>query len=230
MSAVVVPPPSPVPRRIRPARWVDARLITGVLLVVASVGLGAHVVSHAEDSAAAVMFTRELAAGVTISSADVAVVRVRLAQSQAAVYLTRPDVAIGKQLARPVVRGELATRSRIRVAAASTTVVVPLPSGSAPAVHRGQRIAVWSATKGCELSLLISDATVQAVEEDHDSFSAAQGRAQQVVLALDDATAQQVLRTLAQEDVVLRAGILSGDRPAGARPPSSAPSCATRSG
>ena len=36
-------PPGPTPRRVRPPRWLDLRLVLGVLLVLGSVLLGARV-------------------------------------------------------------------------------------------------------------------------------------------------------------------------------------------
>ena len=40
--------PGPAPRRVRPPRWLDLRLVLGVLLVLASVLLGARIVSAAD--------------------------------------------------------------------------------------------------------------------------------------------------------------------------------------
>ena len=41
--------PGPVPRRVRPPRWLDLRLVLGVLLVLASVLLGARIVGAGAD-------------------------------------------------------------------------------------------------------------------------------------------------------------------------------------
>src|SRR3954453_8266750 len=40
--------PGPTPRRVRPPRWLDLRLVLGLLLVLGSVLLGARVVSAAD--------------------------------------------------------------------------------------------------------------------------------------------------------------------------------------
>src|SRR3954452_22866223 len=41
-------PAGPTPRRVRPPRWLDLRLVLGVLLVLGSVLLGARVVTAAD--------------------------------------------------------------------------------------------------------------------------------------------------------------------------------------
>jgi hypothetical protein len=189
---------------------VDARLIAGCLLVVASVGIGARVVEHAQDRIQVMAFTRDLAAGATVQGGDVQPVRVGLSTRQASVYITRAGAINGRQLVRPVSRGEFVTHDSLRASAETLTIVVPLAAGAAPQLHRGQRIAVWAAAKDCDLSLLIADATVQSADQARGAFGASDAQNQQVVLTLPDADAQRVVRALAQDDVALRAGIVSG--------------------
>src|SRR4051794_32919907 len=51
----------PTPRRVRPPRWLDLRLVLGVLLVLASVLLGARVVGAADATVPVWAVTGDLA-------------------------------------------------------------------------------------------------------------------------------------------------------------------------
>ncbi len=78
MTAVQTPVPratpagaaGPSPRRVRPPRWFDLRLLLGLLLVLGSVLLGARVVSAASTTVPVWAVTGDLAAGTVLSSDD----------------------------------------------------------------------------------------------------------------------------------------------------------------
>src|SRR3954449_3519595 len=70
--------PGPVPRRVRPPRWLDLRLVLGVLLVLGSVLLGARVVGAADATVPVWAVTGDLAAGTHLVAADLRAVDVRL--------------------------------------------------------------------------------------------------------------------------------------------------------
>ena len=53
----------PTPRRVRPPRWLDLRLVLGVLLVLGSVLLGARVVGAADATVPVWAAAGDLAAG-----------------------------------------------------------------------------------------------------------------------------------------------------------------------
>ena len=68
--------PGPTPRRVRPPRWLDLRLVLGVLLVLGSVLLGARIVSAADATVPVWTAVRDLAPGTELRADDlVAVVR-----------------------------------------------------------------------------------------------------------------------------------------------------------
>src|SRR3712207_4756406 len=48
LSSASAEVPGPTPRRVRPPRWLDLRLVLGVLLVLGSVLVGARVVTAAD--------------------------------------------------------------------------------------------------------------------------------------------------------------------------------------
>jgi hypothetical protein len=212
------PPPSPPPRRIAPPSWLDLRLVLGVVLVLASVLIGAKVVSGARATYATVSARHDLAAGTVLAADDLRLVQVQLPGRGHGVYLRRVDDAVGKQLTRAVAGGELLPARALARLEQRTTVTVPLASGSAPQLRKGQRIELWVSTAGCSSRVLLADVTVQAVRAGSGgSFGTAAG-GQDVVISVAPPLAERVVSALAFEDVKLRAGVLLGPRPSGDQP------------
>lgn len=218
------PPASPQPRRIATPRWLDLRLVLGVLLVLASVLIGAEVVSHASTTYPAVAATRDLAAGTVVTRDDLRLAQVQLPGHGRGVYLRSLDDALGKRLQHAVTRGELIPSAAVARVRAQTTLTVPLAAGAAPDLHSGQRIEVWVSTASCASVVLLADVTVQAVHADTGgSFSNGSG-GQDVVISVEPAMAGRVIQALALEDVKLRAGIVVGPaRPAPTATPAASP-------
>ena len=105
----------PSPRRVRPPRWLDLRLVLGVLLVLASVLVGARIVSAADATVPVWAVAGDLAAGTELTAEDLVAVDVRL-DDAADAYLstaTRPE---GRMLARAVREGELLPRTALEEA------------------------------------------------------------------------------------------------------------------
>src|SRR6476469_1490712 len=63
-------PAGRTPRRVRPPRWLDLRLVLGVLLVLGSVLLGARVVGAADATVPVWAVTGDLAAGTRLDASD----------------------------------------------------------------------------------------------------------------------------------------------------------------
>jgi hypothetical protein len=209
--------PSPTPRRVSKPRWLDVRLVLGVLLVLAAVLVGALVVSSAKHTEKQVAVTHDLAAGSTLRSDDLAAVDVRLPDS-AHVYLADPARAIGKVLNEPLAQGELLPAAALEPARPRTTVDVPFAADSAPKLTRGQRIVVWLSTERCPSVVLLPDVTVQDVHAADSGTFATVGTGQSVVLSVTPDLADRVVTALAMKDATIRAGVLSGT----ARSPSNA--------
>lgn len=135
------------PRLARPG-WLDGRLVLGVLLVLVSVVVGAFVVSSADRSSRVYTVTADLAAGTTLTEADLGVARVRLF-GNGAHYLDATGAApVGRVLARGVGRDELlpidALVDRGR-ADPSRLVTVPVSLLHAPdGLRRGQLVDVFA--------------------------------------------------------------------------------------
>jgi hypothetical protein len=210
MARVSVPAPSPRPRRLATPSWLDLRLVIGVALVLASVLVGARVVSSARDTAGAVTATRDLAAGSILTVGDVRITQVQLPARGRGVYLSAVGAAVGKRLQRPVARDELVPVAAVTRVAAQTTLTVPLSAGAAPGLHPGQRIEVWVSTAACASVVLLPDVTVQSVRsDDGGSFSSGVG-GQDVVVSVAPDVADRVIAALALDQVKLRAGVLVG--------------------
>jgi hypothetical protein len=213
MSAVSFPAPdlpSPRPRRLTPPRWLDVRLVLGVVLVLGSVLIGAKVVAGARATYAAVAVRHDLAAGTLLSAADLRVAQVQLPGHGSGVYLPAVDDAVGRRLSRPVSAGELLPAGAVTSVSAQTTITVPLATGTAPDLHKGDRIELWLSTTSCSAQVLLPDVTVQAVHARGGSLSEGGGEGQDVVISVAPRLADRVMGALAIDESQVRAGVLVG--------------------
>lgn len=207
VEAVTGPPP----RRVRPPRWLDLRLVLGVLLVLASVLLGARVVSAADATVPVWAVTADLAAGTALGADDLTAVDVRL-DDTAGAYLstgTRPE---GRTLARAVRAGELLPRSALEQTGELVALALPVASGFVPpGLQRGQLIDVYAvadpaagapAVPGGSVGLVVGSAPVQAVTGRSQGALSTPTTAVQVVVAVSDDDAADVLAAIAGRPLV----------------------------
>ena len=203
-------PVSPTPRRVSPPRWLDLRLVLGIVLVLAAVLTGATVIAHARHTDRQLAVTHDLAAGARLRGSDLRLVDAQLPSDVRAGYLTDPAQAVGKVLARSLHAGELVAATVLSPGAAHTTVSMPFAADAAPTLSRGERIVVWLSTARCPSVVLLPDVTVQDVRTgDGGGFSAA-GSGQDVVVSVAPELAQRVVEALAIDNATIRAGVLSG--------------------
>lgn len=140
-------PESPAARRLARPRWLDGRLVLGVLLVLVSVVVGARVLSAADRSQTVWAVTRDLAPGTQLSEGDLKPSRVRLFGSGARYLATSARKPTGYVLRRAVGQDELLPgdalgRPQDDLAFRSVTVAVPrghLP----PGLSHGQTVDVY---------------------------------------------------------------------------------------
>jgi hypothetical protein len=138
---------SPTARRGIHSRWRDPRLVLGVLLVLASVLVGARVLAGADDTTPLWAATRDLPAGSQVSADDVEVVDVSLGSEVGTAYLSATaPLTSGLVLAKPLAAHELLTRSAVDPSAPAPVAQLPLgvasssmPSDLAP----GDIVDVW---------------------------------------------------------------------------------------
>src|SRR5659263_396623 len=74
-------PPSPPASRLRAPRWLDGRLVAGIVLVLVSVVVGARLVAAAGATTRVYAAATDLALGSQLTAADVTTVRSRLFDS-----------------------------------------------------------------------------------------------------------------------------------------------------
>jgi hypothetical protein len=133
-----------VPRRVRAPRWLDLRLVVGVLLVLASVLLGARVVAGADRTVAVWSVAGDLAAGTVLTADDLVPVDVRL-DDAAGAYLSTTAQPQGRTLSRAVRKGELLPRSALDGASAQVQLALPVQAGYVPpGLGRGSRVDVYA--------------------------------------------------------------------------------------
>ena len=98
--------PTPTASRLPRARWLDARLLIGLLLVLLSVVVGAKVFADADERVQVWSVTRDLGADTPLTGDDLEVTAVRL-DANVDRYLSAAEALDGLILTRPIGRGEL---------------------------------------------------------------------------------------------------------------------------
>ncbi|MFL6240072.1 MAG: SAF domain-containing protein [Actinomycetes bacterium] len=99
--------PAPPARRSGRPRWFDLRLITGVLLVLVSIVVGARVVAASDSSEPVWVAGHDLAAGTQLSAGDFTHGRVHLYGERGTYISARSGLPTGYVLIRPIGKGEL---------------------------------------------------------------------------------------------------------------------------
>jgi hypothetical protein len=218
-------PPGPTPRRVRPPRWLDLRLVLGVLLVLGSVLLGARVVGAADATVPVWAVADDLAAGSEVTTADLVAVDVRL-DDAARAYVsteTRPE---GWTLSRAVRAGELLPRTALEEPAGLVHLALPVQSGYVPpGLERGQLVDVYAvadpaagdvAAEGSNVTLVVSHAPVQAISGRSDGVLSSATTTVQVVVAVAAEDAPDVLAAVGGRPlvVVVHESVDAGEEPA----------------
>jgi hypothetical protein len=237
--AVAEPVAGPVPRRVRPPRWLDLRLVLGVLLVLGSVLLGARVVTAADATVPVWSAAGDLAAGTVLAEADLVPVDVRL-DDAAGAYLattTRPE---GRTLARTVRSGELLPRSALEQPAELVQLALPVQAGYVPpALVRGQVVDVYAVSDpvaavrdgDAGVALVVEAAPVQAVSGRSEGVLSTATTTVQVVVSVPTGQAPQVLESIGGRPlvVVVHESVDDGGAAAGAGDTGSAAAAPQRS-
>jgi hypothetical protein len=174
--------PSPPARRLGAARWLDARLLVGVFLVLGSVVLGAKVIAEADDSVAVWAARADLAPGDTLDADDVEPRQVRMADLAAYVGGELPT---GYVLTRPVGSGELLPRAAVAQpgdAGSRRIVTLPVERHHFPGtLAAGERVDVYvtAASVGAQPAgppeQVLAKALVEGVDADSTRFGGGMG-------------------------------------------------------
>ncbi|MEI4272089.1 SAF domain-containing protein [Klenkia sp. LSe6-5] len=213
-------PEGPAPRRVRPPRWLDLRLVLGVLLVLGSVLVGARVVSAADATVPVWSATGDLAAGTVLTADDLVAVQVRLDAAAGGYLATSTDPA-GQVLGRAVGAGELLPRSALDPAADDVQLALPVQAGYAPpSLARGQLVDVYAVADPAagstdvtgEVDLVVAGATVQSVSGRGEGVLSTGASTIQVVVGVPAAQVPEVLAGIGGRAlvVVVRDGVDGG--------------------
>ena len=141
---------SPRARRLATPRWLDARLVIGVLLVLFAVVAGARVFASADHYSRVYIARHDLVPGERLTADDVAVGEVRLT-SQAHLYIAAGSPPVGYVVARYVGAHELVPVAALtagQAAADTRLVTVPVAAGHLPpTLGRGSLVDVYVTPK-----------------------------------------------------------------------------------
>jgi hypothetical protein len=198
-----------VPRRVRPPRWLDLRLVLGVVLVLGSVLLGARVLTAADATVPVWSVSGDLAAGTELGPGDIVAVEVRLGDAAGAYLSTGADPA-GRTLARAVRAGELLPRSALEEPQDLVQVALPVQAGYVPpGLVRGQVVDVYGVSDpagtatGQGVVPVVRAATVQAVSGRAEGALSTATTTVQVVVAVPAAEAPTVLGAIGGRPLVV---------------------------
>lgn len=204
--------PGPTPRRVRPPRWLDLRLVLGVLLVLGSVLLGARVVGAADATVPVWAVTGDLAAGTRLDAGDLRAVDVRLGDAVDA-YLSTGTHPEGRALGRAVRAGELLPRAALDVPTELVQLALPVQSGYVPpGLERGQVVDVYAVadpTAGASgvadgsVTPVVRSAPVAAISGRSEGVLSTPTTAVQVVVSIAAADAPDVLAAIAGRPLVV---------------------------
>jgi len=196
---------SPRATRLGSPRWVDTRLVLGVLLVLLAVVIGARVFASADHYSQVYVARQALVPGEHVTASDLEVGRVRFA-GQAARYVAANGAApVGYVVTRYVGPHELVPRGALAARAAGGAgdrdVTVPVQPGHLPDdLAHGDLVDVYATAKvatGAPVpppSLVIAGVPVDAYQG--GSRGIADTSSVAVVLAVPDARVVTVVHAL----------------------------------
>jgi hypothetical protein len=196
---------------VRPPRWLDLRLVLGVLLVLGSVLVGARVVTAADATVPVWAATGDLAPGTVLAQDDLVAVSVRL-DDVARAYLATSTHPEGRVLARAVRGGELLPRSVLDAPTGLVQLALPVQSGFVPpSLARGQLVDVYAVADpaagapaaGGGVERVVAGAPVQAVSGRGEGVLSTATTTVQVVVSLRADAAAGVLGAIGGRDLVV---------------------------
>jgi hypothetical protein len=186
--------------------------VLGVLLVLASVLLGARVVSSADATVPVWAVSGDLAAGTELTADDLVAVDVRL-DDAADAYLSTTARPEGRTLARTVRAGELLPRSALEESDELVQLALPAQAGYVPpGLQRGQLVDVYAVADPAagaagladgSVSLVVSRAPVQALAGRAEGALSTPTTAVQVVVAVAADDAADVLAAIGGRPLVV---------------------------
>jgi hypothetical protein len=199
--------PTPAASRLPRARWLDARLLVGLLLVLLSVVLGAKVLADADRRVLVWSVTRDLGTASTLRSDDLKATSVRL-DGIAGRYLSAAEDPDGLVLTRPVGRGELLPASAVRRAGTPERrrVVIEVDRAGVAGLTKGQVVDLYAVPEPSdELAappqLVLAGVTVAEDVKSADGGFGGAGSGAGLALLVDAADVAEVIGAAARGTV-----------------------------
>lgn len=190
--------------RLRRPRWKDPRLIVGIVLVVASVLMGALVVSRLAETTPVMVARTSIVPGDEIDPANLSTVEMRLGDQDELYVGTLGAIPDGAVATRAIQAGELVPLSAVGQAAdvPLRPVVIPVDATVAESVAPGATVELWHTSPATDdggqgsAELLVSDGIVRRIDE--GSSLGMRSMAVEVLVPRDDLAS--VLEVLSQEE------------------------------
>lgn len=200
--------PAPSASRLTRARWLDARLLIGLLLVLLSVVIGAKVIADADQRVMVWSVTHDLGADTPLSGDDLTPASVSLDNSTGR-YLSASEDLDGFVLTRPVGRGELLPVSAVGRAGTSTQrrIVIEVDRTGVAGISKGGVVDVYAVRDDIEDTappeLVLSGVTVGEDVKTGGSAFGGGGSTVGVSLLVDQADVPDVIDAVAHGSVYL---------------------------
>jgi hypothetical protein len=214
--------PAPSASRLSRARWLDARLLLGLLLVLLSVVVGAKVVADADQRVQVWSVTRDLGAGTPLDGDDLEARSVNLSGATGR-YLSAAQDLAGLVLTRPVGRGELLPVSAVSRGDAGDQrrIVIEVDRVGVAGIQKGRVVDVYvvpetpSGQQPAPPELVLAGVTVGEDVKSGGSAFGGSGSKAGVTLLVDDSDVPDLLDAVAHGDVYV-AQVPGGAAPADA--------------
>ena len=164
-------PPAPTPRRLSRPKWLNVRVVGGILLVIAAVVIGARVIGASAQTTAVRAADRDLASGTVLDAGDLISVEVNLGD-RAGLYLAPGSASpVGRTMANSIAAGELLAASSVEEPGTGRIVAIGVePGNMPPGVAHGSTVDLYLTTGGAAGSAALAktelvgrDITVQSV-------------------------------------------------------------------
>jgi hypothetical protein len=204
---------APVPKRTRRPRWLDIRVIGGLVLVIAAVVIGARVVGASSHTSPVWAATKNLAVGTVLTPTDLVAVDVNLAGNATQYLAAGNDITgvIGSSLQAPVEAGELLPVSAVTETKPGRVVVIGVaPDRKAPGVDHGSVIDVYltrggtSSSAPAQTEQIAAGITVQSITAPASGgLSGATSNRYQIAVLVSAAVADSLVKTLPEGDATV---------------------------
>ncbi len=196
---------------MRKPSWRDPRLLSGVLLVLASVA-GVMLLLAQMDRTVGVYAARvDLAYGQQLSEAELKVVQVNLGEAEEHYWLSQDELPTPMVALRSMKTDELIAKNALDHAppAGEQSLLLSLPTENASGLSSGDEIEVWVAQRTgpqeyADPELIVDRAVLAEITDDQTAWASAQRTKARIWL--DSARVQQVLKAQSTQSQIYLVG------------------------